>query len=83
MTTITATNARKDLFTLLWNISKGQKSYKIKYKNDNIVLINEEDYSELMETLELLSENSFKSKLVKAEKEIIKWETYWYDDIFN
>ena len=83
MTTITATNARKDLFNVLWEVIKGFKHYKIKYKNDNVVLMSECDYEELVETIELLSEPKFKFKLLKEEKEIEKWEIFDYEDVFN
>ena len=82
MTTLTATDARKELFTMLWNVSKGSL-YKIKYKNDNIVLLPEWEYEELIETLELLSEKWFKSKLIKAEKEITKWQVFDFDEVFD
>ena len=46
-------------------------------------MISQDDYEELIETLELLSEPNFKTKLKIAEKEIKNNEVYRFDEVFN
>ena len=55
MTALTATKARQDLFRLLEKSAKGHAPIKIMSKTGDVVLISEEDYESLLETLELLS----------------------------
>jgi antitoxin YefM len=55
MTTMTATEARIKLFILLKKSVKGHTPVKITSKVGNAMLVSEEDYENLIETLELLS----------------------------
>ena len=82
MKTYTATSTRKELFTIFSNIVNNHEIYNVNYKDKGIVLIHQEDYEELLETLELLSEKEFREKLRKAENEIINNESYSFNEIF-
>ena len=53
MSTINITNARKDLYTLVENVNKYSDPALIVGKNGNAVLISEDDYRALQETLYL------------------------------
>lgn len=55
MKTLTATDARDDWFSLLKNSVKGHRVYRITAKEGGAILLSEEDYENLLETLELLS----------------------------
>ena len=55
MKTVTATAARKDLFKLLKRSVRGHRQYRITHYEGNAVLLSQEDYESLLETLELLS----------------------------
>ena len=55
MTTITATNARKQLYKLLSQIQESHEPICITGKNGAGILISEEDYAAIQETLYLQS----------------------------
>jgi antitoxin YefM len=83
MKTFTATKIRKDLFNVFSNIVKKHEIYNINYKENGIIMLNQNDYEDLVETIELLSEPNFKNKLKQAEKEIKNKETFTFDEIFK
>ena len=83
MKTITASRARSELFNLLKNTVKGHRQVRITSKEGSVVLMSEEDYENLIETLELLSIPDFKKSLNVADSEIEKGETYSMDEIFD
>ena len=70
MKTITASKARSDLFGLLKGTVKGHRQVRITSKEGSVVLMSEEDYENLIETLQLLSEPGLKESIQKADKEI-------------
>jgi prevent-host-death family protein len=55
MTTITATNARKELYKLLSQIQESHEPICITGKNGSGILISEEDFAAIQETLHLQS----------------------------
>ena len=59
MKTVTATAIRQDLFNLLKQSIRGHSPLRISSKDGNAVLLSEEDYEDLVETLELLSSPGF------------------------
>jgi antitoxin YefM len=83
MNTITATNARSNLFKLLKQTVKGHLHTKISSKEGNAVLISEDDYESLLETAELLSVPGLRESIKRADKEIEKGEVYDLKDIFG
>ncbi len=70
MTTLTATQARQNLFDLLKRSVKGHAPVKITSKNGDAVLISEEDYEGLLETLELLSMPGMAKSIHEAREDI-------------
>ena len=83
MKTITASRARSELFNLLKNTVKGHRQVRITSKEGSVVLMSEEDYENLIETLELLSIPDFKKNLNVADHEIEKGETFSMDEVFD
>ena len=83
MKTITASRARSELFNLLKNTVKGHRQVRITSKEGSVVLMSEEDYENLIETLELLSIPDFKKSLNIADREIEKGETFSMDEVFD
>ena len=83
MQTLTATNARSDLFNLLKEVIKGHFQTRISSKEGSAILLSEEDYESLLETAELLSIPGFKSSLKKADREIRKGQLYSFDEVFK
>jgi len=70
MTKITATRARQDLFRLLQKSVKGHAPVLITSKSGDAVLISQEDYESLLETLELLSVRGMRESLREARRDI-------------
>ena len=68
--TITATAARQDLFRLVKKSVKGHVPVHITSKDGAAVLISEEDYESLLETLELLSMPGLRQSIADARADI-------------
>jgi antitoxin YefM len=83
MNTLTATNARVNLFKLLKQTIKGHLHTRISSKEGNAILISEEDYESLLETAELLSISGFKESILQADKEIENGDVVSMDEAFN
>ncbi|MCF7830895.1 type II toxin-antitoxin system Phd/YefM family antitoxin [Candidatus Gracilibacteria bacterium] len=83
MITITATNARSNLFQIVKKIAKGHLPTRISSREGNVVIISEDDYESFNETVELLSEPGLKESISKADKEIEKGEIYTFEQVFK
>ncbi len=83
MTTLTATKARQDLFRLLEKSVKGHVLIKITSKAGGAVLISEEDYESLLETLELLSTPGMVKSIREARADIKAGRTKSLKEIFG
>lgn len=68
MTTVTATQARAKLYRLLDETSKSHEPIQIKGKHSCAVLISEEDWSAIQETLFLLSIPGMRESIVGGMK---------------
>ena len=55
MTTLTATEARKRLYTLLDDVAQSHEAVQIAGKRNSAVLVSEEDWRAIQETLYLTS----------------------------
>ena len=55
MTSVTATTARKEFFDLVKRALKLREPVRIQHREGDLVMLAEEDYEGLLETLELLS----------------------------
>ena len=83
MTTLTASQARQNLFALLKKSVKGHITVKITSKNGDVVLISQEDYESLLETLELLSVPGMLKSIRKAEEDIKTGRTKSLKEVFG
>ncbi len=83
MATLTATEARSQLFRILKRAIRGHVPYRITCKDGAAVLISEEDYESFIETLELLSTPGLLKSIKQAKKEIAKGQTYSFEEIFG
>lgn len=83
MKTLTATEARRKLFTLLRRSARGRQQFRIKHKAGDAVLLAHADYDELLETLELLSTPGLVRSIRKARREIARGETYPLEEILG
>lgn len=68
MTTITATDARAKLYGLLDEVAASHKPVQISGKRGNAVLVSEEDWSAIQETLYLLSIPGMRQSILKGMK---------------
>ncbi len=67
MTNINVTNFRKDIYEILKQTIKFNEPVNISTKEGNAVLISEEDYNGLMETVYLSSIPQMKEKLIEGK----------------
>lgn len=76
MININITSFRKDIYNLLENIIKYNEPINISTKNGNAVVLSEEDYNNLMETLYLESTLDLRDELIKRSKDSEKEFVY-------
>lgn len=67
MTNVNVTNFRKDIYELLEQTIKFNEPINISTKNGNAVVLSEEDYRGLMETVYLLNIPNMKEKLLEGK----------------
>ncbi len=67
MTNTNITNFRKDIYRLLENVVKYNEPINISTKNGNAVVLSEEDYNNLIETLYISSMPKLKEELIKRK----------------
>lgn len=83
MKTITATEARRELFTLLKGTVRGHRQFRITHKQGDAVLLSQADYEGLLETLELLSTPGLLKSVRRARREITRGETHSLDEVLG
>ena len=83
MPTLTATDARKGFFEMLKGATKKHRIYHIHHKNGDVVLLSEEEFENLRETLELLSIPGFRKKITESVKQMKKGETVSFEKVFR
>ena len=72
MTNINITNFRKDIYKLLEQTIKYNEPINISTKNGNAVVLSEEDYRNLIATLEIGSNKKLEEKVLEGMKEDLK-----------
>ena len=83
MSTITATDARRSFFELMKGVSQKHEIYHISYKEGAAVLVSEEEFESLQETLLLLSSKEFREDFDRARKEVESGDTRSFKDVFG
>ena len=83
MTTITATTARREFFNLVKGAAEGHNTYRIQHRRGTAVLMSEANYEGLLETLELLSQPGFHSRLLTSVKQMKSGDTGGMGDLFG
>ena len=66
MTTLTATEARKKLYTLLDDVTNSHEAVQITGKRNSAVLVSEDDWRAIQETLYLTSIQGMKDSIIKG-----------------
>lgn len=72
MTTLTATEARKKIYALVDEVNESHEAIQIQGKRGSAVLIAEEDWRALQETLYLSSVTGMKKSILKGMKTPIR-----------
>ena len=83
MTSLNASEARQKLFELVKKSVKGHMAIRITSKSGDAVLISEEDYESLLETLELLSTPGMLKSIREAKADIKAGRTKSLKDVFG
>lgn len=83
MTTLTATTARREFFDLVKGAAEGHRTFRIQHRRGAAVLISEDDYEGLLETLELLSLPGFRQRLKASIKQMKAGDTVSMDELFG
>ena len=83
MTTLTATTARREFFDLVKGAAEGHKTFRIQHRRGAAVLLSEDDYEGLLESLELLSLPGFRQRLKASIKQMKAGDTVSMDDLFE
>jgi antitoxin YefM len=83
METVTAVHAQSSLQDLLRATIREHKLYRIAANDGGAVLLSEEEYESLIETLELLSTPGLYETIKLADREIREGETYSLDEVFD
>ena len=82
MMVLTATQARQSLFQCVRKSIKGHMPIRITSKAGDAVLMSEEDYESLMETLELLSTPGLLRSVREAKADIKAGRTKSLKEVF-
>ena len=83
MTTLTATDARKGFFELLKRTHDQHEIYHIRHRSGDAVLMSEQEYDSLTESLELLSSPGFRAGFKTSQREGADAETVSFKDVFG
>jgi len=83
MTTMTATEARKSFFEILKSTNERHEIYHIRYRSGDAVLMSQEEFDSLQETLELLSSAGFREGFEAARKEAETGDTLSFQEVFG
>ena len=67
MLNINITNFRKNIFAMIENTIRYNEPVNISTKDGNVVLLSEEEYRGMEETLQLLSNPEMKQKLIEGK----------------
>lgn len=83
MTTVTATSARRDFFDLVKGANEGHEPVRIQHRSGTAVLMSEDDYEGLLETLELLSVPGFRESLARSARQVRAGKTVGMAEVFG
>ena len=83
MNMVTATEARKELFNLIRRALRAHDPIRIQHREGGVVLVSEEDYEGLLETLELLSIPGMRESIVEAEADVAAGRVASIDEVLG
>ena len=83
MTTLTATDARREFFDVVKGATDKHQIYRIHHRHGSVVLMAEDDYDSMLETMELLSTPGFRQSLKKSVEQMNRGETVSFEEVFG
>ena len=83
MPTLNATDARREFFEIIKKTRNTHDVYHIQHRQGNVVMLTEEDYENMLETLQLLSVPGFREELYESVLQQKNGETVSFDDVFG
>jgi antitoxin YefM len=83
MTTLSATDARREFFDLVKRATKGHRVYRIRHRKGAAVLMSEEDYESLLETLELLAIPGFRASMKRSVAQMKRGQTAPLEEVLG
>jgi antitoxin YefM len=83
MASIKATEARKEFFDIIKNAINKHKVYHIHHKQGGVVLLSEDEFDSMQETLELLSIPGFRESIARSVKQMKDGKTYSIDEVLG
>jgi antitoxin YefM len=83
MTTLTASKARSRLFELVKRATAAHEIYRIHHRTGDAVLISEEEYESLVETIELLSIPGFRASIRRSLRDLKEGRSRSLDEVFG
>jgi len=83
MTTLTATAARKGFFELLKKTNEQHEIFHIHHRGGDAVLLSEQEYESLNESLALLSVPGFREAFKQSRQQAAAGETVSFEDVFG
>ena len=83
MSTLTASDARTNLFDLLRGANERHEIYHIRHRQGDAVLMSALEYESLMETLALLSAPGFKDAFEQGQVEEEQGDTLSFEEVFG
>jgi antitoxin YefM len=83
MASVNATQARKEFFDLIKDAVRKHKIFRIRHREGEVILMSEQEYESLQETLELLSIPGFAASIKKSLREIKKGQSYSLEEVLG
>ena len=83
MTTLTATDARREFFDVVKGATAKHQVYRIHHRRGAVVLMAEDDYESLLETMELLSTPGFRKSLKRSVQQMHRGATLSFEEVFG
>lgn len=78
-----ATKARTELFGLIKSAVSRRQVYHIHHRDGDVVLMSQEEYEGLLETLELLSIPGFRKSIARSVRQMAGGDTFSLDEVFR
>ena len=83
MADINATEARRSFFEIIKNSVKTHQIYHIHHRDGDAVLMSEEEYESLQETLSLLSIPGFRESISRSADNMANGETFSIEEVLG